>query len=58
MSSLSIEGELLRRNPDGGWAATPLLLGAESVVRLDAIGFEASIWDCYATSSLALRPKR
>lgn len=55
LSSLSVSGELLRRNPDGGWPATPLLLGAESVVRLDAIGFETPIQRCYATSSLAAR---
>ncbi len=53
LSSLSVSGELLRRNPDGGWPATPLLLGAESVVRLEAIGFEAAIGRCYDTSSLA-----
>ena len=55
LSSLSVSGELLRRNPDGGWPATPLLLGAESMVRLDAIGFETPIQRCYATSSLAAR---
>lgn len=55
LSSLSMSGELLRHNPDGGWPATPLLPGAESVVRLDAIGFETPIHRCYATSSLAAR---
>ncbi len=55
LSSLSVSGELLRRNPDGGWPATPLLLHAESVVRLEAIGFEAPIGRCYDTSSLASR---
>lgn len=55
LSSLWMSGELLRRNPDGGWPATPLLLDAESVLRLDAIGFEAPIHQCYATSSLAPR---
>lgn len=55
LSSLSMSGELLRRNPDGGWPATPLLLGAESVARLYAIGFETPIYRCYVTSSLAAR---
>lgn len=48
-------GELLRRNPDGGWPATPLAPGAEGVVRLEAVGFAVPIRDCYVTSSLALR---
>lgn len=55
LSSLSVSGELLRRNPDGGWPAAPLLLGAEGVLRLDAIGFEVPTQQCYATSSLARR---
>ena len=55
LSSLSVSGDLLRRGPDGGWPAMPLLLGAESVVRLEAVGFGAAMGRCYGTSSLALR---
>ena len=55
LSSTSILGELLRRNPQGEWADDPLMLSGDSVVELASIGFTASMHDFYATTSLAAR---
>lgn len=54
LSSTSVVGELLRRDPDGAWPSDPLRLAGGDVVRLDAIGFVATLRDFYATSSLAV----
>ena len=53
LSSTSMSGELLRRNPQGEWADDPLRLGADSLAELASIGFAASMRDIYATTSLA-----
>jgi len=53
LSSTSISGELLRRNPQGEWADDPLMLDADSLVELASIGFIAPMRDVYATTSLA-----
>lgn len=52
LSSTSMSGELLRRGADGAWPSDPMRLAAGSLVRLDAIGFTASLREFYATSSL------
>ena len=52
LSSTSVAGELLRRDPQGEWASDPLVLGIDSMVELASIGFAASMRDIYATTSL------
>ncbi len=54
LSSTSMSGELLRRNPQREWADDPLMLDADSLVELASIGFSASMRDIYATTSLAV----
>ena len=54
LSSTSMSGELLRRNPQGEWAGDPLMLDADSLVQLTSIDFTASMRDIYATTSLAV----
>jgi len=52
LSSTSVSGELLRRDADGVWPPDPLRLAAGSLVRLDTIGFTATLREFYATSGL------
>lgn len=54
LSSTSVSGELLRRDPQGEWADDPLMLHAGSEVHLVSIGFTAPLRDFYATTDLAM----
>lgn len=53
LSSTSVAGELLRRNPQGEWASDPLMLDADKLIELASIGFAASTRDIYVTTNLA-----
>jgi Uma2 family endonuclease len=47
-----IGAELLRRRADGGWPEQPELLGPDSELRLDSIGFAAPLRSAYVNSGL------
>ncbi len=53
LSSTSMVGELLRRDTSGAWPIAPVPLIESSLVRLDSIGFVASMGDFYAATRLA-----
>ncbi len=55
LSSMSVAGELLRRNSLGQWVGDPLMLDAGSHVHLASIGFRSLLRDFYTTTSLAAR---
>ena len=52
LSSTDVRAELLRREADGGWPATPARIGRDDLLRLDSIGYEAQLRDFYRTTSL------
>ena len=53
ISSLRVAAEVLSRGADGSWPDDPDLLGAEDVLRLDAIGFAAPLRAAYRGTGLA-----
>ena len=53
LSSTEIRAELLRRNADGGWPATPARIGRDDMLHLASIGYEVWLRDFYRTTSLA-----
>jgi Uma2 family endonuclease len=50
--STAIVAEILRRAPDGMWLQQPDVIGADSELRLNGIGFAAPIREIYRTSGL------
>jgi Uma2 family endonuclease len=53
LHSTAIVAEILRRTRDGSWPQQPEIIGAESELRLDRIGFAAPLRDAYRTTNLA-----
>jgi Uma2 family endonuclease len=52
LDSVTVAGELLRRDASGAWPEEPLLIGAGDEVVLDSLGFRASLNDFYRTTNL------
>ena len=52
LSSTEIRAELLRRDADGGWPATPERIGRDGILGLASIGYEGKLVDFYRTTSL------
>ncbi len=48
----SVMGEVLRRLPDGSWPAQAEIVGVDGELRLDSIGFSASLRLVYRTTGL------
>ena len=51
--STRIGAEILRRDPDGTWAAQTEKLGADDVIHLTSIGFVAPLREAYVNTHLA-----
>jgi hypothetical protein len=51
--STRMEVELLRRDAEGNWPASPVIVRPPAVLQLRSIGFEAPVADLYRTAGLS-----
>lgn len=51
-----VGAELLRRQADGSWPESPLVIKADDMLRLESIGYEASLRTLYAGTHLVRQP--